>query len=229
MAGAPRSYIANQIFVGLPWKNVRPRYERIISKLETKYPVYFTIVGRNDGQDAVGLFEVIKQRIESSSSAIFDATGGNANVSLEYGYAEGKEIPRSIFLSVHAASSNKKEHPIISDLSGHRRVQYKTEGTLAKELHKLCQSHDYTKRFELALKEADRSLKKKGLKKRARSLGLKLIRQLDGVPKVRRAEITQAMQAQKYSENEIDWILKRFHEGGILHCSQGRYSDVTVA
>jgi hypothetical protein len=99
------------------------------------------------------LFAIIKQRISSSSHAIFDATGGNANVSLEYGYAEGIEVPRSIYVSAHKASSKTSAGgAIISDLSGKRRVQYTTETTLSKELHKLCRDHPYTARFEKSLK-----------------------------------------------------------------------------
>jgi len=94
---AKREFTPNQVFVGLPWKNVRPKYDKIIATLEKKFPLYFTIVGRNDAQLAEDLFEIIKQRIATSSYAVFDATGGNANVSLEYGYAEGIEVPRAIF------------------------------------------------------------------------------------------------------------------------------------
>jgi len=104
VAGTKREFIPNQIFIGLPWKNVRPKYEHILPKLEKQYPLHFTIVGRDDGQGAENLLEIIKQRIASSSYAVFDATGGNANVSLEYGYAEGLEVPRAIFLSAHKAS-----------------------------------------------------------------------------------------------------------------------------
>ena len=99
MAKTQREYIPNQVFVGLPWKTVRPKYERAIKKLESQFPLYLTIVGRNDSQQAGDLFEIIKQRIATSSYAVFDATGGNANVSLEYGYAEGIEVPRAIFVS----------------------------------------------------------------------------------------------------------------------------------
>src|SRR5579864_5470558 len=149
MATAKREFVANQVFVGLPWKNVRSKYERIIPKLESKYPLHFTIVGRNDLHDAEDLFAIIKQRISSSSHAIFDATGGNANVSLEYGYAEGIEVPRSIYVSARKAGPQLLAGgAIISDLSGKRRVQYKTEATLSKELHKLCRDHPYTSRFE---------------------------------------------------------------------------------
>jgi hypothetical protein len=117
------------VFVGLQWKNVRPRYEKCIDRLEKKYPLHFTIVGRKDAQDAEGLLGVITARLERSSYGIFDATSGNANVSLEYGYAEALVIPRVIFLSTHKASRQTGSGTIISDLSGKRRVEYKNEQT----------------------------------------------------------------------------------------------------
>jgi hypothetical protein len=146
-----RDFVPNQVFVGLPWKNVRAKYDRIIDDFAKKYALYFTIVGRDDGRDAAALFEIIKERIGSSSYAVFDATGGNANVSLEYGYAEGLDVPRAIFLSDHkAAQRTAVGQPIISDLTGMRRVQYKTEKRLAEELERVASEHDYTKRFENA-------------------------------------------------------------------------------
>jgi len=114
MAAAKRNFVPNQVFVGLPWKTVRPKYERVIDKLAKTYPICFTIVGRNDGQDALDLFEIIKDRISTSSYAVFDATGGNANVSLEYGYAEGIGVPKCIFLSSHKTSQrDSSSSPII--------------------------------------------------------------------------------------------------------------------
>jgi len=208
MAKTTRTFIPNQIFVGLPWKNVRPKYDRIIQSLEKKYPLYFTIVGRDDGQDARDLFEIIKQRIASSSYAVFDATGGNANVSLEYGYAEGIGVPKSIFLSAHkAAQKGTTTSPIISDLHGQRRVQYKTERTLSSELNRLCREHDFTKRFEIALTKV-LARKTAGAKKSGRTLALKVIHGLDGKPAIRRAELVQHLQAQRYGEQEVEWMLK---------------------
>ena len=78
---APSVVIPNQVFIGLPWKNVRATYERVIDRLHLTYPISFVIVGREDGQDAEDLLEVIKDRVQSSTFAIFDATDGNANVS----------------------------------------------------------------------------------------------------------------------------------------------------
>jgi hypothetical protein len=229
MAATKREFTPNQVFVGLPWKTVRPKYERAISKLAKKYPVHFTIVGRNDGQDAKSLFEVIKERIASSSYAVFDATGGNANVSLEYGYAEGLEVPRAIFLSDHkSAQKGNSGSPIISDLTGMRRVQYKTEAAMVRELDRLCREHDFTKRFEKALKATLRS-KTKGAKKTGRALALKLVRALDGKQRMRRAELVQHLQAQDYAERDVDSMLKKLNANGVLKCTAGKYSEAYIA
>jgi hypothetical protein len=228
VAKKQKNVINNQIFIGLPWKTVKTKYDRAIVKLEKKYPLYLTIVGRNDGQNAANLFEIIKKRISSSSEAIFDATGGNPNVSLEYGYAEGIDIKRTIFVSEHkAAKKPTASSPIISDLAGQRRVLYKTEVKLATELEKLCAEHDFNKRFDNALKALFGKTSRHN-KKSKRSLSLKIIRALDGKEKMRRADMVQHLEAQKYSEKEIGNCLKGLHNQRIIRCAQGRYSDVTI-
>lgn len=230
MADRKREFTPNQIFVGLPWKNVRSKYDLIIQKLHKKYPLYFTIVGCNDGRDACDLFEIIKKRIASSSYAVFDATGGNANVSLEYGYADGIEVPRAIFLSVHKASHKHTVagSPIISDLTGQRQFQYKTEKALLKELCKLCCEHDYTNRFEMSLKTALKG-KTRGLKRRNRALAMKMVRSLDGKPQMRRAEFIQHLQAQRYKESEIESLFKKLQASGVLKCTSGKLPNVFIA
>lgn len=229
MAGKNRNFIPNQVFLGLPWKNVRPKYESVITGIKKKYPLHFAIVGRDDGTDAQSLFDIIKERISSSSSAIFDATGGNANVSLEYGYAEGIGVPRTIFLSAHkAAQKQSAGGPIISDLLGMRRVQYKTDKTLTVGLQKLCREHDYTKRFEKALASALKGMSK-GRKKRNRALALKLVHALDGKAKMRRSKLVQTLQAQGYEEQEVNSLLKKMNAPGIVKCTVGKYSDSYIA
>lgn len=228
MAAAKREFISNQVFVGIPWKSVRPKYEKIIRELNKKFPLHFTIVGRDDGRDAENLFEIIKDRITSSSYAIFDATGGNANVSLEYGYADGIGVSRAIFLSARKARSRHiAGSPIISDLVGMRRFQYKTDKALTVEMQKLCREHDYTKRFERALSAAFRNLAR-GKKRRNRALALKLVHALDGKASMRRSELVQHLQAQNYQEKEVDLILKKLHNSGVVNCTVGKYSDVAV-
>lgn len=220
--------IPNQVFVGLPWRNVRPRYESCIDKLERKYPLHFTIVGRKDAQDAEDLLEVIKTRIDTSSYGIFDATGGNANVSLEYGYAEAIDLPRAIYLSTHKAASSAKGSAIISDLSGKRRIEYKNERSLSTQLESLCRNHDYTKRFEAFLNRNRRRLR--GAEKRVRrSLALKQVHYLDGKNEVRRADLVQSVQAAGYTASDVEEMLKSLHTAGLLNVSRGRIAKVHVA
>jgi len=225
---AKRDFISNQVFVGLPWKNVRAKYERLIRRMEMKYPLYFTIVGRNDGQTAEDLFEIIKTRIALSSVALFDATGGNANVSLEYGYAEGLGIDRVIYVSTHKAASHTPGNPIISDLGGKRRVQYKTEKMLSAHLHAFAREHSYTQRFETFFKRAFRRLKK-GDKKSQRTLAIKVIHALDGVDARRRDDLVQRVQSLGYERDEIEDMIKKLHDAGLVLSEVGRYSRVHVA
>lgn len=222
-----RSFVPNQVFVGLPWKTVRPRYERVIDRLATKFPIHFTIVGRNDGQDAEDLFEIIKTRISSSSFAIFDATGGNANVSLEYGYAEALNIPRAIYMSTHKATKAASGAPIISDLGGKKRNQYKTETVLSVHLHAFCRDHDYTKRFEKFLTKASRSLDK-GAKKSRRSLALKIIHTFDGENDLRRDDLVQRLQAKGYERSETENLIKMLHTAGLINITTGRYASACI-
>ena len=61
--------IANQVFLAIPWKGVRPKYEACTDRLKYQSPLSFIIVGRADNQDADDLLEVIKERINGSSYA----------------------------------------------------------------------------------------------------------------------------------------------------------------
>lgn len=186
--------IPNQVFVGMPWKNVRKRYEKVIDRLKVLSPLSFVIVGRGDDQDAEDLLEVIKGKLEESSYAIFDATGGNANVSLEYGYTEAKSIPRVLYMSTHKAAHKGKEASIISDLAGKMRKPYANVGALRALFLQFSRAHAYTKRFEKALGKEFRR-KDKGTKKRLRALALKIVHGLDGVPDVRRDDLVQNLRA----------------------------------
>jgi len=185
-------------------------------------------VGRDDPQDATALFDVIKERISTSSHAIFDATRGNPNVSLEYGYAEGIRASRSIYLSGHkAARRTAASGPIISDLSGMRRVQYNTVKMLSIELHRFCKGHEYTQRFESALTRTLRG-ETGGAKKRGRTLALKLIHTLDGLEHVQRRRLVEHVEAQNYSRQEIETMIAGLRAAGILHCGRAAISFATI-
>jgi hypothetical protein len=166
----------------------------------------------------------------TSSYAIFDATGGNANVSLEFGFADANEIPRALYLSVHRASKQaSRESPIIADLAGKKQNRYTQAASLEKLLRQFCRDHPYTKRFEQFLTSSFRR-RSKGDKKRLRTLGLKIVHQLDGDGKARRVDVVQNLQADisGYTRGEIDDMILRMHTAGLIESIQGPYSTVTV-
>jgi hypothetical protein len=225
-----KEQIPNQVFVGLPWKNVKRRYENAIDWLKIRSPLSFVIVGRDDSQHVQDLLDLIKAKIDSSSYAIFDATGGNANVSLEYGYAEAREVKRALYLSGHKAAQKTKEQPIISDLAGKTRQQYKNEKTLKRLLSAFSDSHPYTKRFEKFLSQNFRTTNK-GAKKRARALAIKVVRSCDNEASVRREDVVQELLADQneHKRHEIDAMIKKLHKAGLIYSKKGRYSTIEIA
>ena len=230
LGAAEYAAIPNQVFLGIPWKTVRPKYEKVADKLRKTFPISFVIVGRDQSQDAEDLLVVIKKRLLTSSHAIFDATGGNANVSLEFGFADAHDIPRALYLSVHRASRRaSKESWIIADLAGKKQNRYTTVQSLERLLRQFCQNHPYTKRVEQFLSKAV-SRRKKGQRKRIRTLVLKILHQLDGDGRARRADVVQQLQADPsaYSRDEVDSMILCMHQGGLITSLQGPYSTVTV-
>jgi hypothetical protein len=223
--------IANQVFLAIPWRGVRPRYEHCVDYLRSRSPLSFVIVGRADSQNADDLLAVIKERLASSSYAVFDASGGNANVSLEYGYAEATDIPRAIYISTHGRTINaNSDPPIIADLAGKRRNQYKQEAGLRHLLKTFSDNHPYTIRFERFLSDAGKRLNK-GTKKRNRALALKIIHALDGQTDVRRADIVQQLLADqsRYADYEVDSMISRLHNARLIRSQRGRYARVQIA
>ncbi len=228
--GQQDAEIPNQVFLGVPWKTVRPKYEKTVEKLKRHFPLSFVVVGRETNQDAEDLLEVIKTRILTSSYAIFDATGGNANVSLEFGFADANDVPRALYVSVHKASKPaSKESPIIADLAGKKQNRYAQTAALEKLLRQFAQNHAYTKRFEQFL-GSNFKRRANGEKKRLRGLALKIIHELRTDGKARRSDVVQNLQADPaaYSRDEIDDMIVRMHNDGLINSVQGPYSTVTV-
>jgi hypothetical protein len=226
VATTTRAVIPNQVFLALPWKSALKRYEHAIEKLERTYPLHFTIVGRDEGLDAQDLLKIIMRRVESSSNRVLDANGGIADVSLGYGYTEGLEIPRGIFLSACRPSTGG---PLFPDLAGKRRDRLKMEKTLLQELEQFARDHDYTKRYEKALATILENSKEQRARKSARALALKTIRALDGKAKIRRTELVQHLRADGYSESEAEQILRKLHVLGLVKCTVGEFSEAYVA
>jgi len=224
---AQRQFIPNQTFVGLPFKGFKDKYEKSIKKLSQKYPISLVIVGNDGSQKAEDLLELIKKHLYQSSEAIFDVTGGNPNVALEFGLAHAKDIPCIVYLSRHKAHQKANVIPIIADLSGMRRREYKTEKGLYTLLKDFCAQHAFSKRFESAFRKQTGRLTK-GQKKSQRTLWLRIIHKLDQKDQLRRDNVKQDLLADGYSDEEIEKALKSLHAGKIVNSSSGRYSDVSV-
>lgn len=229
MAKSTRSFTPNQVFIGLPWKTVKAKYEKAIDTLRKSSPLSFVIVGRGDTQDAEDLLELIKSKIENSSYAIFDATDGNANVSLEYGYSEALDIPRALYFSGRKHPAKSKEQPIISDLAGKKRQPYKTQSQLLSLLKNFSTTHAYTQRFERFLSKHGKH-KNKGAKKRLRALALKIVHLVDGQETVRREDVLQRLLADQsaYKKTEIESMITALHSGGLISSTPGQHSRINI-
>jgi hypothetical protein len=140
------------------------------------------------------------------------------------------DLPRALYLSTHvAARRGTADSPIIADLAGKRRNQYKQEAALARLLGDASAEHPYTVRFERFLGNSFKH-KAAGQKRRARALALKVIHRLDGVRQVRRADILQQLQADvsRYTAEEIDDMLKRLHRSKLIRSQQGPHARVHI-
>lgn len=225
-----KKIIPNQVFIGCRWTPERVKYTKILEKLKVSSPISFIIIGQDRAeQEAVELLALIKEKLSTSSFAIFDATGGNANVSLEYGYAEGGNIPCAIYLSEHENSKKKSNAGIIiSDLAGKKRNVYKNKTGLERLLRTFVENHSYSKEFNACLKKGLRNKKKKGEKKRYRALCLKIVHFIDEKEEVRRSDLVQAV-LEGYKESQINEMLSLLHKNNLIIVSTGRFSTVSIS
>lgn len=151
-------------------------------------------------------------------------------MSLEYGFAEAWDIPRVLYLSTHArAKKATKDTPIISDLAGKKRNQYKVEAGLKRLLKEFSEKHPYSIRLERFFRDKYSRIKP-GDKKRIRALALKVIHALDGVQNVRRADISLTLQADNagYTPNEVNQIIRSLHGGKLILSQKGPHSRVRI-
>ena len=175
------------------------------------------------------LLELIRTKLSSSSAAIFDATGGNANVSLEFGFAEGRSIPRHIYISKHGATRrSSKQSSIIADLQGKVRNIYKQESVLARLLENFCRAHPYQIKFDKAMKK-NLQRQSQGNKIKYRKLAVKIIHRLDHTVSVRRSDVLQDMEADSYKEDEINKVIKILHNERLVRSGMGGHSYIEIA
>jgi hypothetical protein len=212
--------VSNQIFLGIPWRNTKAKYERIRIELIKKYPLSFIIIGREPNQTASDLLEEIKNKIRTSDFTIFDATYGNSNVSLEFGFAEGLGIRRMIYLRQHGRTqSTNKDRAIISDLGGKRYSPYTTEATLKTLLTSFSKKHEYTIKFERYMNQFHNPGKL-----RRRNISLKIIHEFDEKTILRKSEIAQRIQDEQpgiYSDGELIESITSLKDFSLLGCKGG--------
>jgi hypothetical protein len=109
-----------KIFVAYPWRvySNRERYKRAYTSLSEKYEVDFVFA--EDSLSARHVLQKIGQLIAASDFGIYDITGWNPNVALEYGLALG--LDKAAFIAFNPDQTDPGDVP--SDVRGFDRLQY---------------------------------------------------------------------------------------------------------
>ena len=136
-----------QVFIGCPFRApIRKNYDKLKAELERDTPLHVVLADTTAISSTDYLLEHITSLIRESAGCIFDATDGNANVSLEVGVAHA--LPADFVLTLYTRRPRTKEQraaesvlsregeikPIISDLQGRNRIEYKTFRALKQQL-----------------------------------------------------------------------------------------------
>lgn len=136
---------SHQVFVGCPFLNaIRKNYDKLKAELEAETPLHIVLADTASITSTDYLLEHITTLIRESAGCIFDATGGNPNVSLEVGVAHA--LPADFLLALYTRKPRSQRdaqetleregevRPIISDLQGRNRIEYKTYASLKKQV-----------------------------------------------------------------------------------------------
>ncbi|MEQ8639728.1 MAG: hypothetical protein RIE31_03835 [Alphaproteobacteria bacterium] len=134
-----------QIFVGCPFLNtIRKNFDKLRYDIEKETPLHIVLADTMGISSTDYLLEHITGLIRDSAGCIFDVTGGNANVSLEVGIAHAlpsdflltlkTRKPRTQTNALRGLQREGEAKPIISDLQGRNRVEYKTYPALKDQV-----------------------------------------------------------------------------------------------
>jgi hypothetical protein len=185
-------------------------------------------IGREPGQPAAQLLTKILNAIDRSTFVMFDASAGNPNVALEYGYSRARcdEDAIYLFLDENATSQSGPGSPIMSDLAGTVANRYAlNDSRLQETLTAISRNHPYNKRFQRLC----RSRKYRGGTKK---FLLRIIRQLDGYESILRRElIDNVVHEARKSPEYVEKYLKELHRAGLVTISRGNEfsSRVSIA
>jgi len=135
----------HQVFIGCPFLTaIRKNYDRLKRDLEAAGPLHLVLADTTAVSSTDYLLEHITGLIRDSAASIFDTTGGNPNVSLEVGIAHA--LPTDFLLAMYtrrprtqqkaerALEAEGELRPIISDLQGRNRIEYKTYPSLKEQV-----------------------------------------------------------------------------------------------
>lgn len=135
-----------QVFIGCPFRSpVRRMYDRLKSDLEARSPLHIVLADTTTISSTDYLLEHITRLIRDSAACLFDATGGNPNVSLEVGIAHALPVDFLLCLSTRKPPASRAKplrgaadggRPIIADLQGRNRIEYKTYASLRDQAWK---------------------------------------------------------------------------------------------
>lgn len=213
-----RDKSANRVFVGYPWKTYRSHWEAAIQSLHKSGPLHFMAIGRDPGQPAAQLLTKILAAIDRSTVVMFDASAGNPNVALEYGYSRARFGEGAIYLFIdeNATSASGPGSAIMSDLAGTVANRFAlNDNRLRDALTAISKAHPYTKRF-------DRLCRQRRYKGGTKKFLLRILRQLDGIDSVLRRELIDnvAHEARK-PPAYVERFLKELHKGGLVTIGRG--------
>lgn len=119
------------IFVAYPWNSVRPNraeYKRALRGIERGFQVRFEFAEQSVTSGTI--LDKIRHLIGSTAFGIYDFTGWNPNVTLEYGMARGMD--QKAFIIFNPEVTSAKEVP--SDVRGWDRLQYTNLEDLVHEV-----------------------------------------------------------------------------------------------
>ena len=141
----------HQVFIGCPFRrDIRGSYDKLKQEIEAETPLALVLADTGAISSTNYLLQHITDLIRDSAGCVFDATGGNANVSLEVGIAHALSADYLLAIKTRkprthpttsALRSDGDVRPIISDLQGKHRVEYKQYAVLRREVEKKYLDH----------------------------------------------------------------------------------------
>ena len=119
-----------QIFVAYPWSAYtnRETYKRSYSDLEKALAVKFVFAEQRFSDGTI--FDKVMAMINECAFGIYDVTGWNPNVTLEYGMARG--LQSLAFIAFNPEKTNRDDVP--TDVRGYDRLQYADFAELSEKV-----------------------------------------------------------------------------------------------